>query len=242
VPLLHGRWWLLAAAAIGVVPVLIASRTGGAWHQLASAFLLFPLFLAAVREDRTVRGLAVVGLCFAAHNAAAIGLSASSAEFGALFPDGPEYWAKQQVWITTGTDPEYQVMNWLPAHLQLFAGIVLYCFLSLGFVAFIQGFYEVDLMNFYVGRLIASSDSVAPALLLGWHPWSALRGLCYLLLVWEVASWSLERMTGRTLSTPERRMGRWLAACGFFVADCVVKLAILEPVRRTLADNLSAPL
>ena len=58
-PLLHGRWWLLAAAAIGVVPVLIASRTGGAWHQLASAFLLFPLFLAAVRDFKVRRQAAV---------------------------------------------------------------------------------------------------------------------------------------------------------------------------------------
>lgn len=239
---MDGRTWPLAAVLIGVLPLLVARATGGAWHQLASGLLLFPLFLAAVRSDRTVRGLAIVGLCFASHNAVAIGLAAQTAEVAGLFPDGADYWAKQQIWITTGTDPEYQVINWLPAHLQLFAGIILYCFLSLGMVAFIQGFYEVDLMNFYVGRLIASSDSLAPALLLGWHPWSALRGLCYLLLTWEVASWSLARMTGRTISTPERRLLRWLAAVGFFAADCVVKLAMLEPVRRTLADNLTAPL
>ena len=239
---MEGRAWALAAILIGVLPLGVAAAIGGGWHQLASGLLLFPLFLAAVRADRVLRGLAIVGLCFAAHNAFAIGLAAGSPDVAHLFPEGAEYWIKQRAWITTGADPEYEVLNWLPAHLQLFAGIGVYCFLSLGMVAFIQGFYEVDLMNFYVGRLIANSDSVAPALLLGWHPWSALRGLCYLLLVWELASWSLERLTGRCLSTPERRLGRWLAACGFFAADCVVKLALTEPVRRALADNLSAPL
>ncbi len=238
-PLLDGPLWAPAAIAIGVLPLLLAWVLGGSWHQTASGLLLFPLFLAAVRQDRTVRGLAVVGLCFAAHNAVAITLAAGSPEVAGMFPDAADYWDKQQVWIRTGVDPEYQVMNWLPAHLQLFVGIVVYCFLSLGMVAFLRGFYEVDLMNFYVGRLIDSSDSVAPALLLGWHPWSALRGLCYLLLTWEIASWSLARLTGRTLSTPERRAARWVAAVVFFGADCVVKLALLEPVRRTLADNLA---
>lgn len=234
----RGAW--VSALVVGTLPLLLGAALGSPQHQVVAGLALFPLFLGTLRTERFGRGVALVGLAFASHNAVAIALSVSSPEAAALFPDGADYWSKQHAWITTGQDPEYVVANWLPAHAQLFVGVALYSYLSLGFLGFVQGFYEVDLMNFYVGRLIAHSDSLAPALLLGWHPWSALRGLCYVVLLWELASWSLERMTGRPLSTPERRLFRWLGAVGLFVADCVVKVVLLDVVRDSLFHNLAA--
>ncbi len=231
----------LLAVAVGALPLLAAPVLGPA-HQVIAAALLFPLFLGTVPADRAGRGLLLVGLCFVAHNALAIGLAARDPAIGAAMPGAAAYWEVQQAWITTGHDPEYEVTAWLPAHGQLFAAVSVSAYLSLGLVTFAQGFYEVDLMNFYVGRLMAHSGSPAQALLLGWHPWSVLRGLSYVVLTWEVASWSLARMTRRTLSTPERRLLRWVAAGGLFWADCATKLAMLEVVRRTLAGNLAVPL
>jgi len=229
------------AVVIGTVPVMLAAWIGSS-HQILAAALLFPLFLGSVAADRPARGLALVGLCFFAHNALTITLAAHDPAIAAALPEAADYWTRQRAWITTGRDPEYEVMNWLPAHAQLFGAVGLFSFLSMGFITFVQGFYEVDLMNFYVGRLVAHSDSWVPAVLLGWHPWSVLRGLCYLVFTWEIASWSLARMTGRALSTPERRLMRWLAAVGLFAADCFTKLAMLDFVRRTLASNLSETL
>lgn len=228
----------VVALAIGTLPVLLSGWLGPA-HQVLAAALLFPLFLGTVAADRPARGLLLVGICFFAHNALTITLAARDPTLAAALPDAADYWARQRLWITTGRDPEYELINWLPAHIHLFAGVGFFSYVSMGFVTFVQGFYEVDLMNFYVGRLIASSDSMVPALLLGWHPWSALRGLCYLVITWEIASWSLARMTGRALSTPEHRLGRWLAAAGLFCADCLTKAAMLDIVRLTLLENLA---
>jgi len=226
------------AVSIGLLPLLFASSLGPA-HQVLAAALLFPLFLGTVAADRPRRGLLLVGLCFFAHNALTIALASRDATIAAALPDAADYWTRQHLWITTGEDPENQIVNWLPAHLQLLAGVSFFSYVSMGLVTFVHGFYEVDLMNFYVGRLISQSNSVAPALCLGWHPWSVLRGLCYLVLTWEITSWSLARMTGRELSTPEQRLGRWLAALALFCADCVTKAAMLDIVRRTLLENLA---
>jgi hypothetical protein len=122
--------------------------------------------------------------------------------------------------------------------LQLCAAVVLLGYTSLGFVPLWQGMYEVDLMNFYVGRLLAGSENPAIALLLGWHPWSLCRGIGYLWIVFEVASISLERMAGVPLSTRRRRATRWALGLGFLVLDGAIKLALLDVVREALAENL----
>lgn len=244
------RGWRFAPAAVaaGALPLLLAfllashlpASVGAAWHQLVSGTLLFLLLLPSLREDRLARGVATIGLTFLAHCALGIALSASDpVRAAACMPDGAEYWAKQQTWITTGEDPEYQVMTWLPAHLQLFGAMVGFSYLSLGLSCFWQGFYEVDLMNYYVGQLLTQSASAPTAVGFGWHMWSLTRGVCYSVLVFEVASWSLARLSGRELSTPRRRAARWGVAVGFFLLDCAIKLAMLESVRARLADNLA---
>jgi hypothetical protein len=239
------RWWLAAACA-GTVPLLLAfglAASGGpalAAHQPISAVVLFFLLLAAVRGERPVRGTGALAVGFAAHSAAAIGLTLlDPASAASILPDGEAYWRAQEAWITTGADPEYDPANWVPAHLQLLVGIVALSFVSFGLVALMQGMYEVDLMNCYVGHLLARSDAPSVSLALGWHPWSVLRGLCYVVLVYEVASWSLSRFTGRPLADPAARRRRWALALALFAADGLVKITLLEPVRAGLAAHIA---
>jgi hypothetical protein len=130
-------------------------------------------------------------------------------------------------WISSGHDPEYDPSNWLFAHAQLLWGIGVFAFVSLGFIPFLQGFYEVDLMNFYVGRLLVGSQSQTAAVLEGWHAWSMLRGVAYTFLVYEIVSLSLERLRGRRLSTAKRRRWRWAGGLLFFALDCMVKYAAM---------------
>ena len=234
-----GTRWIPLAVAVGALPLLLAWPLGSSFHQPLSALLLFALLMGPVRDDRTGAGLGLLAIAFLVHCGVAIALSAGVPEQAAgLFPGGEDYWARQQVWITTGIDPEYEWMAWIPAHFQLLGAATLLGVVSMGMLPLLEGFVEVDLMNFYVGNLVAGSDQALPALLLGWHPWSALRGICFLFVTFEVASLSQSWLGQRALSTTRRRLARWGAALLFFFGDCCVKLLALEPVRARLAAGL----
>lgn len=150
-------------------------------------------------------------------------------------PGADEYWQKQRVWIQTGRDPEYELSAWAPAHLQLLSGAILYSYLSLGGVTFYEGFREVDLMNFYNARLAGVSQSHLRALIFGWHIWSVLRGLGFVIITFEVISLSLRRLTGVGGGV---RWRRWIGGLAFIIADGVVKFFFLGPVRDELFRNL----
>lgn len=238
-PWIDRRIWWIAAAAVGILPVLAGYALGTSAHQPATALLLFVLLLAAVRDDKPARGMGALALAFAAHSATAITLTAlDPSGAGAVFPGGEAYWNAQRTWIATGVDPEHDLSTWLPAHAQQLAGVVVFGFVSFGFVALLQGFHEVDLMNSYVGRLVAGSDDPVGAVLLGWHPWSILRGLAYVVFVYELASWSLARFTGRDLGSVAVRRFRWILGLTLLAADALVKIGFTEPVRAALTHHL----
>lgn len=179
------------------------------------------------------------GVAFGAHSALAILLSARDpAGAAAVLPGAAAYWERTWLWVSTGEDVEYRWSVWAPVHALMLAGVPASAYPSFGVVPFAYGFEQVDLMNYYVGRLAAVSESPAVAVLFGWHPWSVLRGLAYTVLVFEAASWSLERLTGRPLSTRRRRIARWSAGVGLAVADAVVKLALSPFIREQLFANL----
>jgi hypothetical protein len=208
-------------------------------QQAVSALLLFLPFIALVRNDQPVKATALIALAFGIHSLLAISLAAGdTAALDDVMPGGEQYWQQQETWIRTGQDPEYETKNWLPAHLQLLGGAGVLSFTSLGLLPLLEGMKEVDLMNFYVGRLAAVSHSPAAAVLIGWHPWSVLRGFAYAILVFEIASLSLQQLCGRTLSTARRRAWRWWLGLGLFACDCVVKYFTLDPVRVQLFRNL----
>ncbi|TNE85993.1 MAG: hypothetical protein EP330_23955 [Deltaproteobacteria bacterium] len=238
-PLADGPTWWLWPVAAGVVPLGLGWALGTGLHQPLTALLLFLLMLPHVREERPVRGMGVLALGFAAHCAAAIALArVDPTGAAAAMPDGVGYWQAQVAWITTGTDPEYDWVNWVPAHLHLLVGIGVLAVLSMGFAPLMEGVYQVDLMNFYVGNLLAHSANPLPALLLGWHPWSVIRGLCYVVLVYELASLALQWLARRPLAARGTRRVRWAALVGLFLLDGAVKWVTLDLVRDGLAANL----
>src|SRR5205085_319979 len=105
-----------------------------------------------------------VAAAFLSHSGLMIALAASDpAGLPAAFPAGQAYWHASRDWIVTGRSPEYEPGWWLPAHCQLFAGMVVFTYTSLGVIPFWQGFHEVDLMNCYVGQLLVHSHD----------PWTA---------------------------------------------------------------------
>jgi hypothetical protein len=227
------------ALAVGTLPVVASYTLGVPGHQVASALALTLLCLSCAREDAWLQGIGAIALAYAAHCVMVIALAYGDPQGVApLLPDAESYWQKQLHWITTGDDPEYHWAAWVPAHLRLLGGTMFYSYTSLGALTFYEGFYEVDLMNFYTAQLLRHSQSQPQALAAGWHLWSLLRGLGYLFLTFEVISLSLQRLFRMPLSTRHRRQWRWAIGLSLILADGLAKAILLEPVRSTLFTNL----
>jgi hypothetical protein len=236
-----GAWpfWFLAGLLLGAAPVLLDCALGCSASRLLTAMLLAPLLVAAVAEDALGKSAAALGAAFVGHSALFIALAASDPErLALLMPAGQAYWQESHQWIVTGLSQEYDVSWWLPAHLQWLVAVSVFTYLSLGVATFWQGFYELDLMNCYVGQLMASSHNPLLALALGWHPWSLCRAVGFFFITFEVTSISCERFTGVPLSTRRRRMGRWLTGLSFLLLDGLLKFFLLGTVRVALASNL----
>ena len=116
--------------------------------------------------------------------------------------------------------------------------VVLFSYTSLGLIPLWQGLYEVDLMNFYVGSLLARAEAPGPGLMLAWHPWSICRGLGYLVLTYELTRLSFARLTGLNPGTAFSIRRRWAVGISFLLLDAVLKYLCLEPVRRILGECL----
>jgi hypothetical protein len=234
----RGPRWCVIGLTLGIVPVALDWWLGVVISQTITALFGVPLLLAAVSRDRFYPALPCLCLAVLGHCAAFISLAALDPEgMSRLFPPGIEYWDETRHWLETGESKVYDVGAWVPSHLQLAVVIVLWCYLSLGLVPLAQGLYQLDLMNVYVGRLLATAEP-GPGLLFAWHPWSICRGIGFLFLTYELTSLSFARLTGERLSTPRRRMFRWLLGLGFLCLDGAIKYFCLEPVRRTLAAQL----
>ena len=235
----HPARVLVACVLIGLLPVSAAALCRLPIDRPLTAFALTPLLIAAARRDSVALGLGILAVAFVAHCAAMISLTAFAPQaLGAVFPDGAEYWQQSRDWIVTGKNPEYELSSWVPAHFQLAAAGAFLTYTSLGFVLIWEGLFQVDLMNVYVGNLVTQSESVPLALALGWHPWSVLRGIGFLLVGYEMCSLSLERMLGFPLSTRRRRTIRWGVGLGFLLLDGLVKYFLLDTVQQILHDNL----
>ena len=224
---------------MGTLPFLLSFALNVPGHQLIAALALTLVCLACAREDAWVKGIGAIAVAYAAHCALVIAVSYANVERAApLLPGAPAYWQRQIAWIETGADPEYELSAWVPAHLQLLGAVVLLGFTSLGTITFYQGFYEVDLMNFYNAQLLVASLNQPLAFALGWHVWSVLRGLGYLFITFEVISLGLQCISGVRLSDWATRRRRWALGLSLLVADGLAKAAMLGPVRDQMFANL----
>jgi hypothetical protein len=197
------------------------------------------LCLPAAREEDWLKGIGLMALAYMAHCALVIALAYADPQGVApLLPGADAYWQKQINWIQTGIDPEYKLSAWVPAHLALLGAAFLFSYTSLGGILFYEGFFEVDLMNFYNAQLMAQSNNHTLSLALGWHVWSWLRGLGYLFIAFEIISLSLRRMTGVTTRGGRGRWPRLTVGLAFLLADGLVKVILLEPVREQMMFNL----
>ncbi len=231
--------WVPICLAIGALPAGLSYATGVGGAHAATALAAAVLLAGAAVRDAAFRGIAALALIVIAHSAVNVRLAATDPEgLVAVLPAGARYWDESRQWIRTGDNAEYELRAWLPAHVELAGGVTLLGYASLGFTPLSRGLEQVDMMNFYVGQLIVHSRSAWLAAVAGWHPWSVCRGLGCLVLMFETVSFSLQRLTGRTLSPWNRRGPRWAAVAAFFALDAAIKYLYMEDVRSLLAGNL----
>lgn len=238
-PLTSGRRYILFALLTGGLPLLASFAAGVAFHQWVSTLLFFPLFVSLVYSGRFGAAMWSVLCCYGAHSALALYLSYHyPTEAAAVLTGGLEYWNKNIYWIQTGIDPEYNPANWMPAQLLHLVSISFFSYTSLGLIPFFHGFYEVDVMNFYVGRLMAQSESKAVALLFGWHCWSVCRGIAYAIIIFFVATLSVERFFNLQLISYLQKKRILIFGLLFCLMDFILKFFMLDLVRNTLFANL----
>ncbi|MEZ4318893.1 MAG: hypothetical protein R3F61_15370 [Myxococcota bacterium] len=231
--------WVAVGIVIGTVPFAASWAVGASLWVLPTSTGLAALMVLGAGSRRPGAAMSAVGAGLFAHCALAIALTAHDpASTAGLLQDGPEYWEKTLRWVQTGESPEYQLAWWVPAHVQLVVITVVMSYLSLGITTLYEGMYEIGLMNHYVGNLVRVAHDPVTALFVGWHPWSVARGLGFLLLTYDLVDLSLSRMVGTALSTPRERAVRWALGLGFVSLDALLKLFLLEPIRRMIAGAL----
>ena len=235
-PLSTGWRWIPAAIGIGVLPFLVSWRLSARGHQLVSAVLLMVALLPCLRNKQWLKGLALIAVTYFAHCVSVVAAArVDPAGTAALLPGADDYWRKQLLWIQTGWDPEYEMSNWIWAHLQLLGATAVLSALSLGWITFYQGFREVDLMNYYVAQLLRASGRPA-AVFAGWHLWSIFRGVGYAFLTVEILSLTLDWLARRKVQLHRARLA---AGLFFLLLDGAAKQALLEPVRVVLEKCLT---
>lgn len=151
---------------------------------------------------------------------------------GRIFANGAHYREEMFAWIMTGRGAESTPSQFLPQHLRDTALFVVVTLVSAGVGGMAVGAALMNYMGTYVGSFAAASAHPVAAVLLGWHPWSIIRILSFVVigvvLSLPLLSWALrfnEDLDER------KRLLTW-AACGL-VADIVLK-TLLAPAWRNL--------
>jgi hypothetical protein len=231
--------WLGLGLLLGAVPVLADYALQTRLNHPLTALAALPLLLASVSRDRAHPGLTCVVLTYLVHAAVVITLAYHDpGRLAVALPDGEAYWRETVTWLRTGEPGVYEAGNWVPYHFGLAAVVPVLSYLTLGFLPLVQGLFQTDLMNFYVGQYLAHAKGPGAGMLFAWHPWSVCRGVGMLFLVYEFTSLSLARLTGQRLSTPGRRWTRVGLGVGFLLLDGVIKWSGSEAVRRVLSAGL----
>src|SRR5262245_46382974 len=142
-----GPWpvWLLVGALAGALPLALDYLLGWSQTRWTTPLLVSPLLLAAVSRGAAGRGIGTLAAAFAAHSTLAVVLAIHAPnDLARACAGGADYWERSHTWIVTGVSREYDLGWWMPAHAQLLAVMVLFCYTSLGLIPLWEGLYEVD--------------------------------------------------------------------------------------------------
>ncbi len=96
--------------------------------------------------------------------------------------NGKSYRDEMFNWIKTGVGRESNPEEFIPQHLIHIGIFVIFSFVSASLLSIIMGSVMVNYMNFYVSQLILNSKNKIIPVILGWHFWSLIRVLSFVIL------------------------------------------------------------
>ncbi len=148
----------------------------------------YPFFYRAVTGKRYGECVSVMILWAVGLSAAIIGATYFEAgETGSAIFHGEQYQTEMFEWVRTGVGKESTPSQFLPEHLWHFAVFAMLAVATGGLLALAVGSLLMGYMSYYVGMLMVESTNGMIALLLGWHVWSVLRVIAYILAAMVLA-------------------------------------------------------
>lgn len=140
---------------------------------------------------------------------------------------GKEYAGEMFHWIKTGEGAEGDPAQFVPQHLLHLLIFTVLSFASGSIFSLFMGAVLMNYMCFYVGSLMNASNDALLAALMGWHPWSIIRVVSFVVLGVILGEPVICRITRRKYEFAEVRLFFWLALAGILV-DIIMK-AFLAP-------------
>jgi len=154
-----------------------------------------------------------------------------------LFVRSGDYRREMFTWVMTGRGAESTPSAFIPqqaGHAALFSILAL---ASGGALAMPMGAVLMNYMGHYVGTLAGISRHPFMLMLLGWHPWSVIRVISFVVLGVVLSAPLLSRLFRFRVDWPAaRRLAAW-ASCGL-LADIVLKALLANTWQRLLVRML----
>ncbi len=141
--------------------------------------------------------------------------------------NGTSYTHEMFHWIRTGEGAEGNPLIFIPHHLL---HILIFCILSAAsasLLSLLMGALLMNYMAFYVASLIQASHHSSIAIWMGWHPWSAIRVISFVILGVILGEPMICKITKRDYEYSVARPLMW-AAIGGLILDVLMK-SILAP-------------
>ena len=115
--------------------------------------------------------------------------------------NGKNYVAEMSSWLFGEASKEGSPSLFIPEHLTHMVIVAVSSLISCGFLALLFGTVLMNYMNYYVSVLIIMTGN--PILsVIGWHPWSVLRVISFIILGCALAWFLTSKITG----SPKPRM------------------------------------
>jgi hypothetical protein len=232
----------VAALAI-VVATIFSYALGWAvkWPPLVPVFNVlasYPFMIAALRRGELRVAIARM-LVWASAMAMCATLLAYARPWdaGSIFANGARYRDEMFAWVMTGKGAESTPSQFIPLHVRDTALFVVATLVSGGLAGMAMGAALMNYMGTYVGSLAAASAHPLPTAILGWHPWSVVRIVSFVVIGVVLSLPLLSRVAGFRVDAAERNRLLLWAAAGLAI-DIVMK-ALLAPSWRNLLLKLT---
>jgi hypothetical protein len=135
---------------------------------------------------------------------------------------GTEYVDEMFHWIKTGEGAEGNPVRFVPVHLLHFVIFAALSLLTASLLSLLMGAVLMNYMSFYVASVITTSDGEWTAVLMAWHPWSAIRVASFVILGVILAEPLLCKIQKRDYEYLRIRRYFWLGVHGLAI-DVVMK-------------------